>query len=173
LRGDASLFEARVSGDETNLIDADSVGSRESGLQLLRQFSGLGFSGGKGVGETAEFLLGNGVEELNAGKPSGRQQLRKLLFRQRPFQGHAIQQKLGAGGSQKESTIRAQRHGSAQLFISDFQLFGGADVLVAVKAGKLQEDVEASDKSPPRRCFWIDFHAAPLPPGTRTPSLVR
>ena len=69
---------------------------------------------------------------MNAGKTSGREQLRKLLFRNSTFQRYAIEQKLRTGGTQEKTAIGAHGNGGAKLVISDVQLFVGSDVLVTV-----------------------------------------
>ena len=55
----------------------------------------------------------------------------------------------------------AFRNRGAQFRESDAQLFGCAAVIVAVKAGKFQKDIEASNEGPARSKFWIRLHCAP------------
>jgi len=81
----ARVFEARIRGHETNLIDADTLRASEGCLQLQCQFGRFSFSGGKGACEAPELFLGDRGKELNAGKSRCRKQLRKLLFRDSSF----------------------------------------------------------------------------------------
>ena len=149
------LFQAGVCGYEANLIGADSLSSRQRNFQLLGELRRLGFSGGKRQSESREFFLGHRGEELNASQPCRGQQLRELLFSGGAFQGHAVQQELGTRGSQEEAAIRPRRDSGMQLVKSNPKLFDGAGMFVAVQAGVLQQDVQASYEGASGRCFWI------------------
>jgi hypothetical protein len=94
LRGHARFLQPRIRGHEANLIDADSLCAGERGLQLQRQFGGLGFPGGKCAHEASQLILRHGRKELHAGEPSGGQQLRELFFSGCAFQRYAIEQEL-------------------------------------------------------------------------------
>jgi hypothetical protein len=95
LRGHARFLQPRIRGHKANLIDADSLCAGEGGLQLRRQLGRFGFSGWKGTHETRQLISRYRGEELYACQAGGGEQLRKLLFRGRAFQRHAIEQKLG------------------------------------------------------------------------------
>ena len=172
LRGDARVFQPRVGGHKANFIDADSLRSRERGFQLLRQFRRFGFASGKGVNKPPDLFLRHGSKKLHAGQPRRREQLRELLFRRRSFQRHAIQQKLGIRGPEKQPPICPQRNGGAQFLPGDLELFDGTGVLVAVQAGKLQQNVQASYESASRRRFGVCFHPNVAYSPSRTSSLV-
>jgi hypothetical protein len=49
-----------------------------------------------------------------------------------------------------------------QLLPGNFELFHRASVLVAIQAGKFQQNVQASYECACRRCFWVCYHPAPL-----------
>jgi hypothetical protein len=66
LCGHACLFQPRIRGYEANLIDADSLGAGEGGLQLQRQFGWFGFSGGKGARESAYLFFRDRSKKLYA-----------------------------------------------------------------------------------------------------------
>ena len=90
LRGDAGVFEASIGGDETDFVDTDAAGSGQSGFQLLSEFGRLGFAGGKGVNEAAEFVVGDDGEKLHAGEASGGEKLGELAFRRSAFERHTV-----------------------------------------------------------------------------------
>ena len=48
-----------------------------------------------------------------------------------------------------------------QLVKSNPKLFDGTGMFVAVQAGVLQQDVQASYEGASGRCFWIRFHVPP------------
>jgi hypothetical protein len=92
LRGDAGVFQARIRGDEADLVQTNALRACKRGLQLYGKFGGLGFAGWKGAGKAANFFLCDGGEKLNAGKAGSGEQLSKLFFGRSAFQGNAIQQ---------------------------------------------------------------------------------
>ena len=80
LGGHARFLQTRIRGHEADLVDADSLRAGESGLQLQRQLGWFGLPGGKRAREAPQFFFGHGCEELYAGQPRGRQELRELFF---------------------------------------------------------------------------------------------
>jgi hypothetical protein len=164
LRGHAGFFQPRIRGHKANLIDADSLRASERGLQLQRQLSWFGLAGGKGVHESAKLFFRDGSEKLHTCEPCGGEQQCELLFCGRPFQRHTIQQQLRMRRSKQKPRVRPQGDSRAQLLPGGLELFDSPGVLVAVQAGKLQEDIQASYEGASGRCFWVCFHPAPSTP---------
>jgi hypothetical protein len=150
LRGNAGVFQARIRRDETDLVQTNALRACKRGLQLYGKFGGFCFAGWKGAGKTANFLLCDGGEKLNAGKAGSGEQLSELFFCGSAFQGNAIQQQLRAGGTEHQPVVRTCGNCRAELVPGDVQLFGGTGVLETVQTGKLQEYVKASYEGPSR-----------------------
>ena len=155
LRGHAGFLQPRIRGHKANFVDADSLRTSERGLQLQRQLGRFGFAGGKSAREPANLFFRNGGKELDASQACRREQLGELLFRWRSFQRHAIQQKCVFRGPEQQPCVCPHGNGRAQFLPGDLQLFVGPGVLVAVQAGKFQQNVQASYEGASCRCFWV------------------
>jgi len=164
LRGHARVFQARVRGHKANFVDADSLGSGERRLQLLRQFRRLGLARGKRVDKAAKFFFRDGSKKLHTGQACCAEQLCKLLLRRRPFQRHAIQQELRIRRPQQQPAVCPHRNCGAKFLPGNLQLFVCPGMIVPVQACKLQQDVQASYESASGRCFCVYFHPSPLGP---------
>src|SRR5579884_925949 len=161
LRGHIGVFQAGIGGDKTDFIDSDAVHPGEPRLQLLRQFRGLRFPGGKGAREARQLFLSDRRKKLNACQARCGEQLGKLFFRRRAFERNSIQQELRARRSEQESCVRSLQNGGLQLLPGSLKLLHSATVLVAVEAGELQQNIEAAHERAARRRLWIRPHPAP------------
>ena len=155
LRGHAGVFQSCVGGDETNFVDAHSARAGQGFFQLQSELGGLGFAGGKGLREAAQFVQRNDGKELHAGDARGGKQLRELFFRGRTFERHAVEQQLRSGGAEEQTGFGTGRNGSLQFAPGHVQMLNGAGMVVAVEARKLQQNVEAANEGAGRGGVWI------------------
>src|SRR5262249_25645123 len=117
----------------------------------------------KRCGKTSELFACHRREKLNTGKAGGGEKLRELFFGGSAFKRHAIQKQLRSAGAEEQAVFgtRGDRH--SQLVPSCVHLLDGANVVVAVEACKLQQNVEAANECAPCRCCGVRLHPVGSP----------
>ena len=88
---------------------------------------------------------------MDAGNSGRREGLRKTFFASRRAERHAIQQNLMPRSAEQQTAATAFIERSAQLFPSGFKLRGRTRMPKLIKAGKLQQNVQAANKCACRR----------------------
>ena len=94
---------------------------------------------------------------MHAADARGGKQFCKLLFRGSAFQGYAVEQQLRARSGKEQTRICAVWNRRAQFLPGAIELLDRPDMVEPVQTGKLQEDVQASDESPRRSRFGVDY----------------
>ncbi len=140
LRGDAGVFQPRIGSDKTNFVDADTAGSGERGLQLLSEFSGLGFTGGKGMSKTAA-VHRRSLSEKTARWPRPRRKAIGANWRSagEPSRGTPSNRSCDPVAPSNNPESEPMGMAGLQLAPRHVQHFQRASVLVAVQARKLQQ----------------------------------
>jgi hypothetical protein len=146
-----------IFGDVTNLVHLDAGFSRKGGLQLIRKGSWFCIAAGKGADEAGELRLSQRGRKVNAGNTGSDQQLRKTFFAAGCSERHAIEQDLIAGSAEQKARTSAFVQRAAQFLPRSFKLGGGAHMPELIKAGELQQNVEAANKAA-RATARVDAH---------------
>jgi hypothetical protein len=90
---------------------------------------------------------------LNAGEARGREQLGKAALGGRSINGHAIEQKLRAGGAQQQAGFIGDGNRLVQFVPRGIELLGCARMVKTVEPRIFEQNVEAAYEGP-RGCLF-------------------
>ena len=132
--------------DETNFVDSNAWNAGQRRFQLLGQDRGLGILRGESAHQPFQVFLRDARRELNAGEACGGKQLGKAALGGSSFDGHAVEQKLRAGGAQQQAGFIGDGNRLVQFVPGGLELLGRARMVKAVEPRILEQNVEAADK---------------------------
>jgi hypothetical protein len=103
-----------------------------------------------------EVFLSDARCELNAGEAGGRKQLGKAAFGGRRINGHAVEQKLRAGGAQQQAGFIGYGNRRVQFIPGGVELLGRARMIKAIEPRIFKQDIEAADEGARGCLFGVD-----------------
>ena len=142
--------------DETNFVDSNVWNAGQRRFQLLGQDRGLGIVRGESAHQPFEVFLRDARRELNAGEACGRKQLGKAALGGGSINGHAIEQKLRAGGAQQQAGFIGDGNRLVQFVPCGIELLGCARMIKAVEPRIFEQNVEAAYEGARGCLFGID-----------------